>query len=104
MINRPIEVECMYANVVWGGGSVDWWMTFLTEGAGSPKGKGQIFWWGNWTVQCRPNVYIGRMWHCAVDVAYPRLSDWTRLQWALHRLVAHAADETFIVCLFAAKL
>jgi len=25
------------------------------------------------------------MWHCSVDVAYPRLSDWTRLQWALCR-------------------
>ena len=23
-------------------------------------------------------------WHCGVDVWYPRLSDWTRLQWALH--------------------
>jgi len=23
------------------------------------------------------------MWQCVVDVAYPRLSDWTRLQWAL---------------------
>jgi len=23
------------------------------------------------------------MWHCGVDVAYPRLSNWTRLQWAL---------------------
>jgi len=22
-------------------------------------------------------------WHCIVDVSYPRLSDWTRLQWAL---------------------
>jgi len=24
------------------------------------------------------------MWHCGVDVMYPRLSDWTRLQWSLH--------------------
>jgi len=23
-------------------------------------------------------------WDCVVDVSYPRLSDWTRLQWALH--------------------
>jgi len=23
-------------------------------------------------------------WHCIVDVSYPRLSDCTRLQWALH--------------------
>jgi len=29
---------------------------------------------------------LSAMWHrhCGVDVAYPRLSDWTRLQWALH--------------------
>ena len=27
---------------------------------------------------------IGRMWHCGVDVAYPWLSDWNRVQWALH--------------------
>ena len=24
------------------------------------------------------------MWYCGVDVAYRWLSDWTRLQWALH--------------------
>jgi len=24
------------------------------------------------------------MWHCGVDVVYPRLSDWSCLQWALH--------------------
>ena len=26
------------------------------------------------------------MWHCSVDVPYSWLSDWTRLQWALHKL------------------
>jgi len=25
------------------------------------------------------------MWYCDVDVAYRQLSDWTRLQWALHK-------------------
>ena len=36
---------------------------------------------------------IGSMWHCSVDVAYPRLSEWTRLQWALHMLVALEKGE-----------
>jgi len=26
------------------------------------------------------------MGHCSVDVVYPWLNDWTRLQWALHSL------------------
>jgi len=31
---------------------------------------------------------IVSMWHCSVDVAYSRLSDWTRLHWA------HAVDKS----------
>jgi len=40
------------------------------------------------------------MWHCGVDVAYPRLSDWTRLHWALHRshIVTHAVGESILCC------
>jgi len=34
-------------------------------------------------------------WYCVVDVLYPRLSDWTHLQWALLivQLVAHEVGE-----------
>jgi len=40
-----------------------------------------IFTFGDETMQCHQcNVYIGSMWHCVVGVAYPRLSNWTRLQ------------------------
>jgi len=37
------------------------------------------------------------MWHCGVDVAYRRLSDWTSLQWALHtqRLGVHSLPWLF---------
>ena len=46
-------------------------------GVSSPNGKGQISFWGVRTTHST--------WHCGVDVAYRWLSDWTRLQWALHR-------------------
>jgi len=46
------------------------------NGGGILNGKGQILWW-DWTAQCRPNIET--IWHWGVDVAYPRLSDWTRL-------------------------
>jgi len=36
--------------------------------------------------------HIGRMWHCGVDVVYPRLSDWTCLQWTLHSWHTHLAS------------
>jgi len=53
----------------------------FSSGGNDPIRQGQIL-WKNWTAQC--NVDRERMWHCGVDVAYRRQSDWTRLQWALH--------------------
>jgi len=39
---------------------------------------------------------IGRVWHCSVDVAYPRLSDWTRLQWVLRSLIFGLRHSDFL--------
>jgi len=36
------------------------------------------------------------MWHCGVDVAYPQLSDWTRVQWALHSLIFCIQHSDFL--------
>jgi len=47
----------------------------------SSYGRGKFFWGGgeNWTVQYN----LRCMWHWRGNVAYLRLSDWTRLQWPL---------------------
>jgi len=37
-----------------------------------------------------------RTWHCGADVAYPRLSDWTCLQWALHCLIFGIRHSDFL--------
>jgi len=33
--------------------------------------------------------YVGRMWHCGVDIFYQRLSDW-------HYIASSAADESIL--------
>jgi len=41
------------------------------------------------------------MWHCGVDVAYPWLSDWTCLQWALCSLIFgiwHRNTQNGLLC------
>jgi len=37
-------------------------------------------------------------WYCVVDMSYPWLSDWTRLQWAMGiaQLEAHAMGESIL--------
>jgi len=48
----------------------------------SPVREGANFFRGNRTASA---VYhVRHMWHCHVDVAYPWLSDWIRLQWVLY--------------------
>jgi len=72
-----IQVQCMYVNyAVWDdglGGLVD----YFSNGGWDPNGKCKNF--GGEGIR----QHIGRMWHCGMNVAYPRLSDWTLL-WALH--------------------
>ena len=36
------------------------------------------------------------MWHCGVDVEYPQLSDWIRLQWALRSLIFGVQHSYFL--------
>jgi len=36
-------------------------------------------------------------WHWGVDVSYPLLGDWTRLQWALHSLHTQRASPFSVV-------
>ena len=57
---------------VWSGGSCGPVDYFFNSGGGIlPMGRGHL------GLTYRKNV------HCGVDVAYPWLSDWTHLQWAL---------------------
>jgi len=43
---------------------------------------------------------MGRMGHCSVDVVYPRLNDWTCLQWALNAAVMRGGDAALPELLF----
>jgi len=54
-----------------------------TLGLISPVRKGKFLFFGGGGESNSAQYHIGRMWHCRVDVPYPRLRDWTRLQWAL---------------------
>jgi len=42
------------------------------------------------------NVSNGHMWHCGVYVAYPQLSDWSCLQWALCSLIFGVQHSDFL--------